>query len=68
MSNPQDIHKALEASLFDAGFKREEDWFVRYEGEPYMEQIHVDTVDALGRAALSQPQAAQPDPVAWHEK
>jgi len=50
---------AAHDKLHELGFVREEDWFVKYPGEIYMEQIHVDTIAAL----VSQPAVgAQPLP------
>lgn len=45
------VRDALTERLFAAGFKREEDWFVLDEGEAFMQQIHIDTLADLARAA-----------------
>jgi hypothetical protein len=47
------VRDALAERLFAAGFKREEDWFVIDDGEAFMQQIHIDTLADLARAALS---------------
>lgn len=51
--NEQSAERAMFDALHNDGFKREEDWFVKNEGEEFMEQIHVDTIAMVARAALS---------------
>ena len=45
--------EAIRTRLYDDGFVRQEDWFVKHQGEEFMEKIHVDTIDAMARAAIA---------------
>lgn len=51
---------ALCDSLHEQGFRREEDWFERNAGTEYIEQIHIDTLDALRAALAAAPQVFRP--------